>query len=72
LKRPLVLVHRDYDLPAWVDDKTLVIGASYSGNTEETISGFTQAMRADCKRLVISTGGRLSELAARIKCLFSL
>jgi glucose/mannose-6-phosphate isomerase len=63
LKRPLVLVHRDYDLPAWVDDKTLVIGASYSGNTEETISGFTQALKADCKRLVISTGGRLSELA---------
>jgi glucose/mannose-6-phosphate isomerase len=27
LSRPLVLVHRDYDLPAWVDDKTLVIGA---------------------------------------------
>ncbi len=67
LKRPLVLVHRDYDLPAWVDDKTLVIGASYSGNTEETISGFTQALRADCKRLVISTGGRLSELARENK-----
>jgi len=63
LSRPLVLVHRDYDLPAWVDDRTLVIGASYSGNTEETISGFTRALKADCKKLVISTGGRLMELA---------
>jgi glucose/mannose-6-phosphate isomerase len=63
LNRPLVLVHRDYDLPAWVDDKTLVIAASYSGNTEETISGFTQALKRDCKKLVISTGGRLTELA---------
>jgi len=63
LSRPLVLVHRDYNLPAWVDDKTLVIGASYSGNTEETISGFTQALKKDCKKLVISTGGRLTELA---------
>jgi glucose/mannose-6-phosphate isomerase len=63
LKRPLVLVHRDYDLPAWVDGKTLVIGASYSGNTEETISGFTQALNNGCKKLVISTGGRLTELA---------
>ena len=63
LSRPLVLVHRDYDLPAWVDDRTLVIGASYSGNTEETISGFTQALKKDCKKLVISTGGRLTELA---------
>jgi glucose/mannose-6-phosphate isomerase len=63
LNRPLVLVHRDYDLPAWVDDRTLVIGASYSGNTEETISGFTQALKKGCKKLVISTGGRLTELA---------
>ena len=63
LSRPLVLVHRDYDLPAWVDDRTLVIGASYSGNTEETISGFTQALKKGCKKLVISTGGRLTELA---------
>ena len=63
LSRPLVLVHRDYDLPAWVDDRTLVIGASYSGNTEETISGFTQALKKGCKKLVVSTGGRLTELA---------
>jgi len=63
LSRPLVLVHRDYDLPAWVDDRTLVIGASYSGNTEETVSGFTQALKKGCKKLVISTGGRLTELA---------
>jgi glucose/mannose-6-phosphate isomerase len=63
LSRPLVLVHRDYDLPAWVDGRTLVIGASYSGNTEETISGFTQALKKGCKKLVISTGGRLTELA---------
>jgi glucose/mannose-6-phosphate isomerase len=63
LSRPLVLVHRDYDLPAWVDDKTLVIGASYSGNTEETVSGFTQSLKKNCKKLVISTGGRLTDLA---------
>ncbi|MBN1690459.1 MAG: bifunctional phosphoglucose/phosphomannose isomerase [Dehalococcoidia bacterium] len=67
LRHPLVLVHRDYDLPAWVDEKTLVIGASYSGNTEETISGFIQALKCNCKRLVISTGGRLSELARQNK-----
>lgn len=63
LSRPLVLVQRDYDLPGWVDDQTLVIGASYSGNTEETLSGFTQALKKNCKKLVISTGGRLTELA---------
>jgi len=63
LNRPLVLVQRDYNLPGWVDDKTLVIGASYSGNTEETLSSFTQALKKNCKKLVISTGGGLTELA---------
>ena len=45
LSRPLVLVQRDYDLPGWVDERTLVIGASYSGNTEETLSAFAQALK---------------------------
>lgn len=31
-------VIRDYDIPQWVNEKTLMIVASYSGNTEETIS----------------------------------
>lgn len=65
LSRPLVLVQREYNLPGWVDEKTLVIGASYSGNTEETLSAFTQALKKNCKKLVISTGGRLTELAGQ-------
>jgi glucose/mannose-6-phosphate isomerase len=63
LSRPLVQVQREYNLPGWVDEKTLVIGASYSGNTEETLSAFTQSLKKNCKKLVISTGGRLTELA---------
>jgi glucose/mannose-6-phosphate isomerase len=63
LSRPLVMVQREYTLPAWVDEKTLVIGASYSGNTEETLSAFSQALKINCKKLVVSTGGRLTELA---------
>lgn len=60
----LIQVHRDYGLPGWVDDDTLVIASSYSGNTEETLSGFSEALRKKCKKLVISTGGQLSALAA--------
>jgi glucose/mannose-6-phosphate isomerase len=67
LKKPLVLVNRDYDLPAWVDGRTLVIAASYSGNTEETLSAFTQALSISCKKLVISTGGKISTLASAHK-----
>ena len=63
LSRPAVYVHRDYGLPAFVDEKTLVIASSYSGNTEETLSGFTAALSTKCKKLVISTGGQLTLLA---------
>ncbi len=60
-----VLVHRDYDLPALVDDKTLVIASSYSGMTEETLSSFAQALETGAKKLVITTGGRLISLAEK-------
>ena len=59
---PPVLVHRDYDLP-FVDERTLVIASSYSGNTEETLSSFAKALQTPAKKLAITTGGRLKTLA---------
>jgi len=58
-----VIIHRDYGLPAFVDEKTLVIASSYSGNTEETLSAFEQALNLACPKLAITTGGRLREMA---------
>jgi glucose/mannose-6-phosphate isomerase len=58
-----VWVHRDYGLPAFVDTNTLVIASSYSGNTEETLSAFTEALRTSAKKLVIASGGKLKQLA---------
>ncbi|UCE97331.1 MAG: bifunctional phosphoglucose/phosphomannose isomerase [Dehalococcoidia bacterium] len=58
-----ILVQRDYTLPSFVDDNTLIIASSYSGMTEETLSAFGQALNTDAKKLVITTGGRLEELA---------
>jgi len=60
-----VTVQRDYDLPKSVDKNTLVIASSYSGNTEETISAFKQALKNPCKKFVITTGGKISEIAAQ-------
>src|SRR3989304_5136958 len=37
-----VLNHRHYTLPPYVDGRTLLIAASFSGNTEETGSAFEQ------------------------------
>ncbi len=57
-------VVRDYDLPAYVGEKTLVIVASYSGNTEEAMSALSQAQAAHAQIAVIAGGGKL-EAAAR-------
>ena len=58
-----VFTHRDYGLPAFVDENSLVIASSYSGMTEETLSAFKQALVTDAKKLVVTTGGSLKALA---------
>ena len=58
-----VWVHRDYGLPPFVDEDTLVIASSYSGNTEETLSAFTESLETPAKKLVLTTGGQLKHLA---------
>ncbi len=58
-----IFIHRDYDLPAFVDGRTLVIASSYSGNTEETLASFEQALETKSKKLVITTGGKLKAMA---------
>ncbi len=63
LPRPLIFVNREYSLPPFVDEKTLVIASSYSGNTEETLTTFKQALQSDCKKLAMTTGGRLQKMA---------
>jgi glucose/mannose-6-phosphate isomerase len=60
--RAPVMVGREYNLPAHIDDKTLVIASSYSGNTEETLSAFEQSLDTPAKKLAITTGGKLKEL----------
>ncbi len=55
-------IHNDYDLPIWVNNKTLMIANSYSGNTEETLTGLAEAKQRGCQILAITTGGKLAEL----------
>ena len=58
-----ITVNRNYFVPAWVDEGTLVFAASYSGNTEETISAFKDALSKKAKIIVITSGGTLKRLA---------
>ncbi|MFC1860269.1 bifunctional phosphoglucose/phosphomannose isomerase [Chloroflexota bacterium] len=58
-----VILHSNYNLPAFVDNKTLVIASSYSGMTEEVLTAFEQALRTEAKKLVVTTGGKLKTMA---------
>jgi glucose/mannose-6-phosphate isomerase len=57
---PIILV-RGYELPAFVDQNTLVICSSYSGNTEETLGLYNRAGERQAQRVVIASGGQLHE-----------
>ena len=60
-----IIVCRGYELPAFTNAKTLVIASSYSGNTEEILSSFEQALKTGAKKLVITTGGKLKAMAEK-------
>ncbi len=66
LESPVLFVlNRGYRMPAWVDENTLLIFSSYSGNTEEVLSCWTQAEESfpTLQKLVITSGGTLAEHA---------
>ncbi|MCI0856470.1 MAG: bifunctional phosphoglucose/phosphomannose isomerase [Chloroflexi bacterium] len=63
--RKPVQVVRGYDIPASVGESTLVVACSHSGNTEETLSAFQQAVDAGAKTFVITTGGEIAQAADR-------
>jgi|694.fasta_scaffold146381_3 glucose/mannose-6-phosphate isomerase len=58
-----VLVNKDYSLPACVNEKTLFIACSYSGNTEETLEAVEKARQAGASILCITSGGELEKFA---------
>ena len=59
-------VCRDYNLPAYVNGETLVFVVSYSGETEEALSMFLDAVKKKSKIVCISSGGKLLEFAEKL------
>ena len=66
LKLPFNVV-RGYNLPSYANENTLVIISSYSGNTEETISCFEQVLKKKSKIIVITSGGKIGNIAVANK-----
>jgi glucose/mannose-6-phosphate isomerase len=58
-----IYVNRDYDLPNWVDSKTLVFAVSYSGNTVETLNSAKAAYDKGASVVAVTSGGKLKEFA---------
>jgi len=56
-------VCRSYQVPPHLGKDSLVIVASYSGNTEESLCMFEDACRRRAKVVAISSGGQLSNLS---------
>ncbi len=58
---------RNYTLPNFVDDSSLVFISSYSGNTEETLSAYADAQKRKAKILTLSSGGKVKEKSLQHK-----
>jgi glucose/mannose-6-phosphate isomerase len=60
--RPISVV-RGYAIEPWTPPEALVLCSSYSGETEEVLACFEAAAAAGARRAVLTTGGRLAEMA---------
>jgi glucose/mannose-6-phosphate isomerase len=58
-----IATNNGYFIPGFVDDETLFLACSYSGNTEETVSAAELAHEKGAKIVVISSGGKLTQMA---------
>lgn len=56
-------VSKDYEIPAYVNENTLVIASSYSGNTEETLASLAQALAKKAQITAITSGGKVAQLS---------
>ncbi|MBU2634274.1 MAG: bifunctional phosphoglucose/phosphomannose isomerase [Nanoarchaeota archaeon] len=56
-----VFIEQSYNIPKFIDKKTLVFVISYSGNTEETISMYKQVKRKTNNIIIITSGGKLGK-----------
>src|SRR4051812_26687774 len=63
-----ITINKDYFIPAFVNQNTLVIVCSYSGNTEETIQAMEMALQRKAKIVCITSGGKIEAMAKANHC----
>lgn len=58
-----ILINNDYTLPEFVNENTLIIASSFSGNTEETLAAMAVAKEKGAEIACITSGGELLDIA---------
>ncbi|MGB0526009.1 MAG: bifunctional phosphoglucose/phosphomannose isomerase [Flammeovirgaceae bacterium] len=59
-----ISITKSYDIPNFVNEHTLFVASSFSGNTEETLAAANKAIEKGAKFVAITTGGKMKALAA--------
>lgn len=62
-----ITVTKGYFMPNYVNENTLVIVSSYSGNTEETIQVMNHAFERNAHLIAVTSGGIIAETAQQKK-----
>lgn len=62
-----IIVSKGYFIPKFVNQNTLVIISSYSGNTEETLNCLNLALKRKAKIVCVTSGGKVAEIAKKKK-----
>lgn len=58
-----MLVNKNYSIPGFVNENSIVIVSSYSGNTEETYAAMMEAFKREAKIICITSGGKIMDFA---------
>jgi len=58
-----IVINNTYDIPSFVNEKTLVIVSTFSGNTEETLFAMKAAQAKGAEIAIITSGGEALEIA---------
>lgn len=58
-------VVRNYTVPTYVNEQTLFIASSYSGNTEETLEALSHAESKGAQIVIVAAGGKLADIASQ-------
>ncbi|MFK7785318.1 MAG: bifunctional phosphoglucose/phosphomannose isomerase [Crocinitomicaceae bacterium] len=60
-KLPVEVSH-SYEIPAFVNENSLVVTCSYSGNTEETLDALAQSLKTGAEIIGVTSGGKMETI----------